>query len=62
MDISSTLIYKFNEYFFRILKSRCRSGKCLFDAIVDELKVVEIYINDLREQGYDNKCNMEGKH
>ncbi|KAL5169782.1 Zinc finger MYM-type protein 5 [Glycine soja] len=37
-------------------------GKYLFDAIVDELKIVGLDINDLRGQGYDNGSNMKGKH
>jgi len=51
-----------NEYFLEFLKVDDTSGKCLFDAIIDELKIVGLDINDLRGQGYDNGSNMKGKH
>ena len=61
VDISSTPI-QVNEYFLEFLKVDDTSGKCLIDAIVDELKIVGLDINDLRGQGYDNGYNMKGKH
>ena len=61
VDISSTPI-QVNEYFLEFLKVDDISGKYLFDAIVDELKIVGLDINDLRGQGYDNGSNMKGKH
>ena len=60
VDILSTLI-KVNEYFLEFLKVDETSGKCLFDAIIDELKIIGLDINDLRGQGYDNGSNMKGK-
>ncbi|KAH1264719.1 hypothetical protein GmHk_01G000576 [Glycine max] len=61
VDISSTPI-QVNEYFLEFLKVDDTSGKCLFDAIIDELKIVGLDINDLRGQEYDNGSNMKGKH
>jgi hypothetical protein len=61
VDISSTPI-QVNEYFLEFLKVDDTSGKGLFDAIIDELKIVGLDINDLRGQGYDNGSNMKGKH
>ncbi|KAL2974442.1 hypothetical protein AAZX31_14G105700 [Glycine max] len=49
VDISSTPI-------------QVNDGKGLFDAIIYKLKIVGLYINDLRGQGYDNGSNMKGKH
>ena len=61
VDISSTPI-QVNEYFLEFLKVDDTSGKGLFDAIIDELKIVGLDINDLKGQGYDNGSNMKGKH
>ncbi|KAL2605097.1 hypothetical protein AAZX31_09G122000 [Glycine max] len=44
------------------LKVDDTSGKGLFDAIIDELNIVGLDINDLKGQGYDNGSNMKGKH
>ncbi|KAL2989744.1 hypothetical protein AAZX31_11G155500 [Glycine max] len=60
VDISSTPI-QVNEYFLEFLKVDDTSGKGLFDAIIDELKIVGLDINDLRGQGYDNGSNMKRK-
>jgi len=57
VDISSTPI-QVNEYFLEFLKV---NGNCLFNVIIDELKILELDINDLRGQGYDNGLNMKGK-
>jgi len=61
VDISSTPI-QVNEYFLDFLKVDDTSGKGLFDAIIDELNIVGLDINDLKGQGYDNGSNMKGKH
>jgi len=61
MDISSTPI-QVNEYFLEFLKVNDTSGNCLFNVIIDELKILGLDINDLRGQGYDNGSNMKGKH
>jgi len=61
VDISSTPI-QVNEYFLEFLKVYDTSVKGLFDAIIDELKIVRLDINDLRGQWYDNGSNMKEKH
>jgi len=61
VDISWTPIHV-NEYFLEFLKVDDTSGKCLFDASVDELKNIQLDINDLRGQGYDNGFSIKGKH
>jgi hypothetical protein len=38
------------------------SGQGLFDVLQDELKSLELDINNVRGQGYDNGSNMKGKH
>jgi len=61
VDISSSP-RQVNEYFSEFLKEDYTSGKGLFDVIVDELKNLQLDINDLRGQEYDNGSNMKGKH
>jgi len=62
VDISSTSI-QVNEYSLEFLKVDDTSWKGLFDAFVDELKKnIQLDINNLRGQGYDNGSNMKGKH
>jgi len=56
------LQYKLTSIFLEFLKVNDKSGKCLFNVIIDELKVVGLYINDIRRQGYDNESNMKGKY
>ncbi|XP_060965588.1 uncharacterized protein LOC133034511 [Cannabis sativa] len=38
------------------------SGKGLFDELIREIKKLELDINDVRGQSYDNGSNMKGKH
>ncbi|KAK2713096.1 hypothetical protein QYM36_011704 [Artemia franciscana] len=38
------------------------TGASLTEAIVDKLKELELCIDDLRGEGYDNGSNMTGKH
>jgi len=47
VDLSSTPI-QIKYYFLAFLKVDNTSVKCLFNAIIDELKVVELEINNLR--------------
>jgi len=61
VDISLTPI-QINKYFLEFLKVNDTSGKCLFDVIIKELKVIQLDINDFRGQGYNNGSNMKGKH
>jgi len=36
--------------------------KSLFNELVDVIKTLELDINDVRGQGYDNGSNMKGKN
>jgi len=47
VDTISTPI-QVNEYFLEFLKLNYTSEKCLFNVIIDELKVLGLDINDLR--------------
>ncbi|XP_060968116.1 uncharacterized protein LOC115717702 [Cannabis sativa] len=38
------------------------SGKCLFDELIRKFKKLELDINDVRGQSYNNGSNMKGKH
>ena len=53
---------KIEEYFFGFLKVDDSSGKSFFNELIDTIKTLELYINDVRGQGYDNGSNMKGKH
>jgi len=49
VDISSTPIQiQVNEYFLEFLKVNDTSENCLFNVIIDELKVFGLDFNDLR--------------
>ena len=60
VDISISLI-KIDEHFVEFLKVDDTSGKCIFNEIINTIKNLELDINDVRGQGYDNGSNMKGK-
>ena len=60
MDISISPI-KIDEHFVEFLKVDDTSGKGLFNEIISVIKSLELDINDVRGQGYDNGSNMKGK-
>ncbi|KAL4629214.1 hypothetical protein ACB092_05G292000 [Castanea dentata] len=60
VDISISPI-KIDEHFMEFLKVDNTSGKGLFNEIINAIKNLELDINDVRGQGYDNGSNMKGK-
>ena len=60
VDISVSPI-KIDEHFVEFLKIDNISGKGLFNEIINAIKNLELDINDVHGQGYDNGFNMKGK-
>ena len=60
VDISTNPI-KIKEYFIDFLKVDDTYGQGLFNVLIDKIKSLELDINNVRGQGYDNESNMKGK-
>ena len=60
MDISISTI-KIDEHFVEFLKVDNTFGNGLFNEIINAIKNLELDINDVHGQGYDNGSNMKGK-
>ncbi|XP_074563704.1 uncharacterized protein LOC141820319 [Curcuma longa] len=58
VDISTSPI-KIEEYFIEFLKVDDTSGKGLFDTLITILKEIQLDVQDIRGQGYDNGSNMK---
>ena len=53
VDIS-TIPIKIVEHFVEFVKVDDNTEKCLFDEIINVINILELDINDIRGQGYDN--------
>ncbi|XP_070660566.1 uncharacterized protein [Malus domestica] len=61
VDLSSRSI-NIREYFMEFLSVEDTSGQGLFNELQDVLKSLDLDIDNVRGQGYDNGSNMRGKH
>ena len=52
---------KVEEYFVEFITVDDTTGEGLFNVLIDVIKKLELNINDIRGQGYDNGSNMKGK-
>jgi hypothetical protein len=61
MDTSSKHVC-IEESFLGFLDVNDTTGQGRFDVLENELKLLDLDINDVRGQGYDNGSNMKGKN
>ena len=61
VDILTSPI-KIVEHFVEFVKVDDTTRKGLFDEIINVINILELDINDICGQGYNNRSNMKGKH
>ncbi|PWA74998.1 zinc finger MYM-type protein 1 [Artemisia annua] len=61
VNVASTCV-TVEESFLGFLRVDDTTGQGLFDVTHDELKSLDLDIDDVRGHGYDNGSNMKGKH
>jgi hypothetical protein len=59
VDISTSPI-KIEEYFLKFIKVDVTTGLGLFNELINLITKLQLNINDIRGQGYDNGSNMKG--
>jgi hypothetical protein len=59
VDISISPI-KIEEYFLEFIKIDVTTGLGLFNELINVITKLQLNINDIREQSYDNGSNMKG--
>lgn len=59
---ASVCLIKIKEHFVEFLTVDDSIGKCLLHETINAIKNIELDINDIQGQTYDNASNMKGKH